>query len=48
MQSLKRGFLDGHRGWLISRMAARGVWLKFKKLGKLLENSHGDPARKTL
>ena len=31
------GFLDGHRGWLISRMAARGTWLKFKKLGELLE-----------
>ena len=33
---LRGGFLDGHRGWLISRMAARGVWLKFKKLGKLV------------
>jgi len=33
---LRGGFLDGYRGWLISRMAARGVWLKFKKLGKLL------------
>jgi len=31
------GFLDGRQGWLISRMAARGTWLKFKKLGKLLE-----------
>ena len=31
------GFLDGYRGWLISRMAARGTWLKFKKLGKLIE-----------
>jgi len=31
------GFLDGHRGWLISRMAARGTWLKYKKLGKLIE-----------
>ena len=30
------GFLDGYRGWLISRMAARGVWLKFRKLGKLV------------
>ena len=34
---LHLGFLDGYRGWLISRMAARGTWLKFKKLGKLLE-----------
>ena len=32
---LRGGFLDGYRGWLISRMAARGVWLKFKKLGRL-------------
>jgi len=31
------GFLDGYRGWLISRLAARGTWLKFKKLGKLIE-----------
>jgi glycosyltransferase involved in cell wall biosynthesis len=31
------GFLDGHRGWLIARMAARGTWLKFKKLGELVE-----------
>jgi glycosyltransferase involved in cell wall biosynthesis len=31
------GFFDGRQGWLISRMAARGTWLKFKKLGKLLE-----------
>jgi glycosyltransferase involved in cell wall biosynthesis len=31
------GFLDGHRGWAISRMAARSTWLKFKKLGQLLE-----------
>jgi glycosyltransferase involved in cell wall biosynthesis len=31
------GFLDGYRGWLIARMAARGTWLKFKKLGKLVE-----------
>jgi glycosyltransferase involved in cell wall biosynthesis len=31
------GFLDGYRGWLISRMAARGTRLKFKKLGKLIE-----------
>lgn len=34
---LRGGFLDGHRGWLISRMAARSVWLKFKKLGKLVD-----------
>jgi hypothetical protein len=34
---LRLGFLDGHRGWVVSRMAARGTWLKFKKLGKLIE-----------
>jgi glycosyltransferase involved in cell wall biosynthesis len=34
---LRLGFLDGHRGWMISRLAARGTWLKFKKLGKLIE-----------
>jgi glycosyltransferase involved in cell wall biosynthesis len=34
------GFLDGYRGWVISRMAARSTWLKFKKLGKLLEAKH--------
>lgn len=40
---LRRGFLDGYRGWLISRMAARGVWLKFKKLGKLVAaERHGN------
>jgi hypothetical protein len=33
---LRGGFLDSYRGWLISRMAARSVWLKFKKLGKLV------------
>src|SRR6267378_4382090 len=34
---LHLGFLDGSRGWVISRMAARSTWLKFKKLGKLIE-----------
>jgi glycosyltransferase involved in cell wall biosynthesis len=34
---LRLGFLDGRRGWLISRMAARNTRLKFKKLGQLLE-----------
>lgn len=31
------GFLDGYRGWVISQMTARGTWLKFRKLGKLIE-----------
>ena len=40
------GFLDGRRGWLIARMAARGTWLKFKKLGKLIEaERHAGGAR---
>jgi hypothetical protein len=40
------GFLDGYRGWLITRMAARGAWLKFQKLGKLVEaKRHAGGAR---
>ena len=35
---LRGGFLDGHRGALISWMAARSVWLKYGKLGKLIED----------
>jgi glycosyltransferase involved in cell wall biosynthesis len=31
------GFLDGRRGLLIAKMAARGVRLKFQKLGKLVQ-----------
>jgi glycosyltransferase involved in cell wall biosynthesis len=34
---LGAGFLDGYRGALIAQMAARGVWLKFRKLGQLVE-----------
>jgi glycosyltransferase involved in cell wall biosynthesis len=41
------GFLDGHRGWVISRMAARGTWLKFKKLGKLVEAERRATGTKT-
>jgi len=33
---LRGGFLDGHRGALISQMAARSVRLKYAKLGKLI------------
>jgi glycosyltransferase involved in cell wall biosynthesis len=44
---LRGGFLDGYRGWLISRMAARGVWLKFKKLGKLIAAEQREQAVKT-
>ncbi len=31
------GFLDGHRGRMIAKMAARGTWLKFKNLEKLIK-----------
>ena len=34
---LGAGFLDGYRGALIAQMAARGVRLKFTKLGKLVQ-----------
>jgi len=34
---LGAGFLDGHRGALIAQMAARGVWLKYRKLGELVQ-----------
>lgn len=33
---LGAGFLDGYRGFLIANMAARGVRLKFQKLGQLV------------
>jgi glycosyltransferase involved in cell wall biosynthesis len=33
---LRGGFMDGYRGALIARMAARSVRLKYAKLGKLL------------
>ena len=34
---LRGGFLDGHHGALIARMAARSVRLKYTKLGKLVD-----------
>lgn len=43
---LRGGFLDGYRGWLISRMATSTAWLKFKKLGKLVaEERRGNAMR---
>jgi glycosyltransferase involved in cell wall biosynthesis len=42
---LGAGFLDGYRGALIAQMAARGVRLKFKKLGKLVEAKKQLPKR---
>ncbi len=46
--ALQLGFLDGSRGWVISRMAARSTWLKFKKLGLLIKagrNTGGSDSR---
>jgi glycosyltransferase involved in cell wall biosynthesis len=36
---LQAGFLDGRRGWLIARMAARSVRRKYRKLGELVRRS---------
>lgn len=36
---LRGGFLDGYRGALISQMAARGVRIKYRKLGQLVEEA---------
>ena len=38
---LRGGFLDGYRGALISRMAARAVRMKYAKLGKLVKANRG-------
>ncbi len=35
--------MDGYRGALISRMAARSVHLKYQKLGQLVRNAGGRP-----
>jgi hypothetical protein len=34
---LGAGFLDGYRGFLIARLAAQTVWLKYTKLGALIK-----------
>lgn len=36
---LGAGFLDGYRGFVIARSAARTVWLKYTKLGQLVEQA---------
>jgi glycosyltransferase involved in cell wall biosynthesis len=41
---LRGGFMDGYRGALIARMAARSVRLKYAKLGKLVQAQRGDGA----
>lgn len=39
---LQGGFLDGYRGWLIAKMAARSVRLKYAKLGKLVKEKKSE------
>jgi glycosyltransferase involved in cell wall biosynthesis len=36
---LGAGFLDGYRGFIIAHSAAHTVWLKYTKLGELVEQS---------
>jgi len=36
------GFLDGYRGFVIARVAAYTVWLKYSKLGALVEQAKGE------
>jgi hypothetical protein len=36
---LRGGFMDGYRGALIARMAARSVRLKYQKLGRILKTA---------
>ena len=41
---LRAGFLDGHQGALIAKMAARSVRMKYRKLGQLIaEAAKQDP-----
>lgn len=40
---MQMGFLDGSRGWLIARMAARYVFLKYRKLGRLVQSRTSKP-----
>ena len=41
---VRGGFLNGHRGVLIARMAGRAVYLKFNKLGQMVTQSErGNP-----
>lgn len=44
---LRGGFMDGYRGALIARMAARAVRLKYEKLGKLIEAAPSSGQRST-
>lgn len=42
---LGAGFLDGYRGFVIARVAAYTVWLKYSKLGALVEQDQREKAR---
>lgn len=42
---LQAGFLDGHRGWLIARMAALSAHLKYRKLGRLIRGAKESKSR---
>ena len=44
---LRGGFLDGYRGALIARMAARSVRLKYAKLGKLIKAKKRERGQKS-
>jgi len=41
---LGAGFLDGYRGFVIARVAAYTVWLKYSKLGDLVEKAKREMA----
>ena len=41
---LGAGFLDGYRGFVIARVGAYTVWLKYSKLGALVEQASRDKA----
>ena len=44
---LRGGFMDGYRGALIAKMAARAVRLKYAKLGKLVQATRGSDEART-
>ncbi len=44
---LGAGFLDGYRGLMIARLAAQTVWLKYTKLGALVEQVTADKQKST-
>ncbi len=42
---LQAGFLDGRRGWLIASTSSKYVFLKYRKLGRLVRASKRGPAQ---